>query len=65
MTDWFSGRNRGRTMTWDELKEAISKAGVKDDDEIWYIDVSFPEQRDFDKGVIGFSKDDKCGWGIG
>ena len=64
-TKWPGGRKSTGTMTWAELKEAIEKAGVKDDDEIWYIDVSFPEQEDFDKGVIAVSKDDKCGWGIG
>jgi len=56
-------------MTWAELKEAIEKAGVKDDDKIWYIDICFPEQDYFDQGdiqgVMAMSKDDERGWGIG
>lgn len=27
-------------MTWKELKEKVEAEGVKDDDLVWYIDVS-------------------------
>ena len=68
-TKWPDGRNSTTTMTWAELKEAIEKAGVKDDDKIWYIDICFPEQDYFDQGdiqgVMAMSKDDERGWGIG
>lgn len=30
-------------MTWGEFKQAMDVAGVKDEMEIWYIDVSFPD----------------------
>lgn len=33
-------------MTWEEFKKHLEEKGVKDDDEIWYIDVSFPIKRD-------------------
>ena len=29
-------------MTWKQFKEAIDKK-IQDDDEIWYIDVSYPD----------------------
>jgi hypothetical protein len=48
-------------MTWQEFKEAIEAAGVKDDDEIWYIDVSFPTKEDFEAGQIHVGRDEKMG----
>lgn len=29
-------------MTWKELKEALERLGLKDEDTVWYIDVTFP-----------------------
>lgn len=34
-------------MTWKEFKEAVEAQGVKDEDEIWYIDVSEMHPEDF------------------
>lgn len=44
-------------MTWAEFKAKVESQDVKDDDEIWYIDVSF----DFGVYVL---KDDPCGIAI-
>ena len=40
-------------MTWAELRNAVN-AMVEDDEEVWYIDVSFPD------GVRVF-RDEACG----
>ena len=52
-------------MTWKEFKDAVDKRlaedGISEDDSIWYIDVSFPDMDDFEKGRIWVSKDDSCG----
>jgi hypothetical protein len=38
-------------MTWKELKEKLDKE-LEDDDEIWFIDLTFPSELDFKHGVI-------------
>ncbi len=40
------------SMTWGEFKQAVDKAGVKDDEEIWFIDISFPSKGDFEQERI-------------
>ena len=37
-------------MTWGDFKAYLEKNGIKDDDEIWYIDISFPEEKDLTIG---------------
>lgn len=32
-------------MTWKELKEWLNEH-IKDDEKIWYIDISFPDSKD-------------------
>ena len=51
-------------MAWGEFKEAVEKEGVEDDDQIWFIDVSFPMPDDFEQGRIGVSRDRDCGIAI-
>ena len=34
-------------MTWGEFKKAVDALGAKDDEEIWYIDVSCPRPDQF------------------
>jgi hypothetical protein len=46
-------------MKWKEFIEKAKKAGVKDDDEIWYMDFSFNEYGDID-----FYKDEQLGWSV-
>jgi len=31
-------------MTWKEFVKAAEEAGVQPEDEIWYIDISFPDE---------------------
>ena len=31
-------------MKWKEFKEFVDSCGVSEDDEIWFIDVRFPEK---------------------
>ena len=44
-------------MTWGQFKRAVEKQGVKDEDDIWYIDVSFSppfqieEHKDLGKAI--------------
>jgi len=45
-------------MTWGEFKEAVEKAGIEDNDEIWYIDISFPTIEDWEKERMGVHKGD-------
>ena len=37
-------------MTWGEFKAALEAAGVEDEHEIWYIDVTYPRQAEFGRG---------------
>ena len=32
-------------MTWGELKKKVEELGVKDDAELWYVDVNFSDQH--------------------
>ncbi len=32
-------------MTWGEFKKIVEAAGIKDSDDIWYIDVSHPVEE--------------------
>ena len=34
-------------MTWGEFKRAVDAAGIKDDEEIWYIRMWWPRPRSF------------------
>ena len=45
-------------MKWKEFIELAKKSGVKDDDEIWYIDFAFDDQ-------IEFHYTEKLGWAVG
>lgn len=38
-------------MTWKEFKQILEDSGVKDEHEIWYIDVSYPEALDLNVDV--------------
>ena len=51
-------------MTWGEFKAAVEKAGVKDDTEIWYIDVFVRVMGKAKEGGITVSLDDKLGVSI-
>lgn len=31
-------------MTWGEFKKLVEERGIVDDDKIWYIDISYPEE---------------------
>ena len=44
-------------MTWKEFKAKVESLGVKDDDNIWYIDIGFDD--DFQVKV-----DPVSGWAI-
>lgn len=46
-------------LTWKEIKELVEAAGVKDDDEIDSIDISWGELQDFQ-----CYKDEDFGWQI-
>jgi len=46
-------------MNWKEFKERVESQGVKDEDEIWYIDISFDD--DFEC----HNSDERLGWAIG
>lgn len=48
-----------RKMTWKELLQLIEKSGVKPDDEIDRIDISWGSQEDFE-----CTKDEIFGWRI-
>jgi len=56
-------------MTWKEFKDAIDKElkekGIDESTEIWYIDISFPNKDDFEKGRLEFGLNDLCGITIG
>ena len=51
-------KDRGIEMKWGEFKRLLEKEGVKEEDEIWYIDISFNDE-------ITFFKDGRLGWAIG
>lgn len=48
-----------RKLTWKELKELIEKSGVRPEDEIDRIDISWGSLEDFE-----CNKDDIFGWRI-
>ena len=48
-----------KKMTWNEIKDLIEASGVKPDDEIDRIDISWGSLEEFD-----CSKDDIFGWRI-
>ena len=45
-------------MKWKEFVKLANEAGVRGDDEIWYIDMSFDDP-------IEFRKDTDYGWAVG
>ena len=52
-------------MTWKQFKEAVDKQlaekGISENEEIWYIEISFPQEDDFDKDRLRVDFDDDCG----
>jgi hypothetical protein len=48
----------GRVMKWGEFKNKVEQAGVKDEDEIWYIDMAFDDRFTVSK------KDNNLGWAV-
>ena len=44
-------------LTWGQFKAAVAEAGVKDTEEIWYIDVDC-------SGAIEITRHPKCGVSI-
>ena len=51
-------------MTWKEFKAAVERAGVKDDEELWYIDFSGDPHHGFD-GAPTIGRQDGLGVSIG
>lgn len=51
-------------MTWGEFKKAVESASIEDDDEIWYIDISFPGKDDYEDGCMYIGKDEMHGVAI-
>lgn len=55
-------------MTWKQFKEAVdrqlSENGISEDEEIWYIDISFPQEDGFEKDRLGVSFDERLGISI-
>jgi len=41
---------KSTVMTWGEFKATLEVAGVKDEYEIWYIDVTYPRQVELGRG---------------
>lgn len=41
-------------MTWAELKKKIEELGIKDDDEIWYIDVNAHDEIEVERHINGW-----------
>ena len=60
--------NHMAQMTWKEFKAAVDKAmqdaGIDENTEIWFIDISFPAQDAFETGQMTMSVDDTCGMEI-
>jgi hypothetical protein len=54
-----------KEMTWAQFKEAVDKElekmGMSQDVKIWYIDISFPESDDFERGTLAVHFDEHCG----
>lgn len=48
-----------RKLTWQEVKKMVEKSGVKDNDEIDRIDISWGKLEEFE-----CNKDDDFGWRI-
>ena len=42
-------------MKWIEFKKRVEALGIKDDDEIWYIDMSFDYELSIQKDEIGIA----------
>lgn len=45
-------------MTWLEFKKKAEELGVKDDDKVWYIDISFDDD-------FTLERDNHCGVSLG
>lgn len=45
-------------MTWQEFVDRVKAAGVKDEDEIWYIDIYFGGFE------LNIGRDNELGWHI-
>jgi hypothetical protein len=52
-------------MTLKEFKEAVERAGVKDSDPIFYIDMHLPDMVKFEKDMITVGWDEKLGIMVG
>ena len=44
----------GDSLKWSEFKKLIESKGVKDDDQIWYIGISFNEPISIEKDGAGW-----------
>ena len=42
-------------MTWAEMKQKIEAAGVKDEDEVWYIDINGWEEFTAEQKINGWA----------
>jgi len=62
--DTMANKN-AKCMTWGEFKTAVEALGLKDDSELWYIDVTSPTQDDFDNGTIEVYQETEGDWAIG
>jgi len=55
-------------MTWKEFKKSVDKKMIENkidpNEEIWYIDISFPDKNAFESGWIGVFVDNDCGVSI-
>jgi hypothetical protein len=56
-------------MTWKEFKDVVEEKlksiHVKEDTEIWYIDITFPTKEDFTNGRVSVSFNTVSGIAIG
>jgi hypothetical protein len=53
-----------KSMTWGEFKKLVDAAGVKDEQEIWYIDISFPQVPAVGYYELAISVDENCGLAV-
>lgn len=52
-------------MTWKQFKDAVDKQlsekGISEDESIWYIDISFPQEGDFEDDRMNVFLDKNSG----
>ena len=41
-------------MKWKDFKKRVEDAGIKDDDELWYIDISFDDPFEIEEDELGW-----------